>query len=81
MNSVAKQLYDSALGLPDSERADLAASLIESLDAGADADVAALWDAEIARRVRDLDSGDVTTVPWAEARRQILGAADDASHG
>jgi hypothetical protein len=28
---------------------------------------------EIAKRVRELDAGTVTPVPWPEARRMILG--------
>ena len=79
MNSSAKQLLDNALDLPDSERAELAARLIESLDPGADSDVDAAWDDEIRRRVQELDSSQVTAVPWPEARRIILGPADEPS--
>ena len=76
MNTTAQQLYDNALRLPDSERADLAAWLIESLDPEVDSDMDAAWDAEIKRRIDELDSGTVVTVPWPEARRMILGLSD-----
>ncbi|MCP4379043.1 MAG: addiction module protein, partial [bacterium] len=46
--------------LSDSDRAELAAWLIESLDAEVDHDVDATWDAEIKRRIDELDSGTVT---------------------
>ncbi|MEO8496967.1 MAG: addiction module protein [Planctomycetota bacterium] len=76
MNASAKQLYDHTLHLPDSERAELAALLIESLDPAVDQEVDEAWDAEIKRRVNELDSGAVTAVPWPEARRMILGLFD-----
>lgn len=76
MESTAKQLYDNALHLPDSERAELAAWLIESLDPNVDREVDKAWDAEIKRRIEELDSGTVAAVPWPEARRRILGLSD-----
>lgn len=79
MNTRTRQLYDNALQLPDCERAELAAWLIESLDRGIDDDVDAVWDAEIKRRIEELDRGAVTAVPWSEARRMILGLSDGPS--
>ena len=57
------------------ERGQLAARLLESLDADADADAADAWDEEIRTRLEDVRSGRVTPVPWAKALRQI--EADD----
>lgn len=69
------KLLTEALKLSPEERAALAASLLDSLEESVDEDVEAAWAAEIARarRVRELESGAVTPVPWAEARRMILG--------
>ena len=53
----AAELLKKALALPVSERADLAGSLIESLDDTQDESVAAAWDEEVARRMADIDSG------------------------
>ena len=44
-----------------------------------DDDVDAAWDAEIKRRVDELDSGEVTAIPWPDARRMILGLSDGPS--
>jgi putative addiction module component (TIGR02574 family) len=63
----------SALALPDHDRADLAAELIASLDPGADADYEAAWSAEIQKRLSLHDSGAVQTIPWHEARERIIG--------
>ena len=37
----------------------------------------AAWAGEIQRRIDDLDSGRVKTIPWEEARRLILGEVRD----
>jgi hypothetical protein len=81
MTDTSRDLLQSALGLPEGDRAAIAAALIESLDPLIDEDREALWDKEIARRVAGLDSGAVQTVPWPEARQQILRPADDAAAG
>ena len=67
----AKLLQD-ALKLSPEERAALAASLLDSRDQDVDEGAEAAWAAEIAKRIRELDSGAVTPVPWTEARRMIL---------
>lgn len=76
MSPSARQLLDEALQLPVEERSALISGLIESLDAESDVDVQAAWNAEIARRIEEVRSGEVATIPWAEARRMILGATD-----
>ncbi len=59
--------------LPDEQRAALAAALIESLDQNVDEDAEAAWSVEIARRLGEVERGQVRTIPWPEARRMILG--------
>lgn len=72
MKRDAKHLLDEALKLPMDARAALAGSLLESLDEEIDEDSEAAWRAELDRRIRELDSGAVRPVPWAEARKRIL---------
>ena len=67
------KLLEEALKLSPEARAALAASLLESLEESVDEDVEAAWAAEIAKRIHELDSGAVAAVPWAKARRMILG--------
>ena len=76
--AVPTQVMEDAMRLSPEARAELAARLIESLDEGADEGVEAAWSEEIARRIRDLDSGASKPIPWSRARRMILGL-DDAS--
>ena len=52
-------------------RAALAGSLLESLDTEVDEDAEAAWATEVNRRVAELDSGAVQTIPWAEVRRRL----------
>ncbi len=66
-------LLKRALALTPEERAELAGSLLESLDPS-DEDpkaVEAAWDDEIARRIEDLDSGKVKTVSWEEVQARL----------
>ncbi len=64
MTTDVKQLFDQALELPEEERATLAGWLIDSLEAEAPEGVEAVWRQEIEKRVTELDSGEVDTVPW-----------------
>ncbi|MGK3982812.1 addiction module protein [Sorangium sp. So ce136] len=68
----------AALRLSAEERAALAAELIQSLDEPEQATegVEAAWADEIQQRLADVDAGVVTPVPWPEARRRILAAAN-----
>ncbi len=68
----AIDILQRALDLPVDTRAELNAQLLQTLE-GDDGDVEAEWNAEIARRVAELDSGAVKTVPWEQARKQIRG--------
>ena len=76
MSQEAADLLKKALSLPVSERADLAGSLIESLDNAQDESVEAAWDEEVARRMADIDSGTVKPVSLEEARRRLSSALE-----
>jgi len=65
-------LFRDASELSEEDRATLAGLLIESLEADPEPDVEAAWRAEIERRVADVESGAVQTVPWEEVRRRLL---------
>jgi putative addiction module component (TIGR02574 family) len=58
------------------ERAELAGSLIDSLDEAEDESVQAAWDVEIVRRMEDLNSGKVKPVSLEEARRRLSSAVE-----
>jgi len=76
MTDPAARLLEEALRLPPEARAAIAGRLMESLDENVDEGAEAAWAEEIARRLEEVDSGKVATIPWAEARRRILGGGD-----
>jgi len=71
MSEEVSELLKKALALPPEARAALAGSLLDSLDETVDAEVEALWENEIAKRVEELDAGRAKTIPWPEVRRRV----------
>ena len=71
MTEQTSNLLQKALSLSEEERADLACSLLNSLDPTVDEGAAGAWDKEIARRISDLDSGQAKTVSWEEVRNRL----------
>ena len=69
MKRKAAEILKDALELPTEARAALAAWLLDSLDSHADEDARAAWATEINRRVADLRSGTVLTIPWPRPLR------------
>jgi putative addiction module component (TIGR02574 family) len=77
MTQESTELLKKALTLPPAERAELASSLIDSLDPTTDDSAELAWQEEIARRLNALQAGTAQTVPWEEVRRK----ADELLHG
>jgi len=75
MANTLSELKQKAAQLPDTERAELALSLIESLDGPADPDVEEAWRLEIERRIGQIDRGEVQLIPgdevFARLRRRL----------
>jgi len=71
MTPEVSKLLERALSLSVEEQEALADSLISNLGGKVDADVQAAWEAEIGKRVAELDAGAKTT-SWAEVRKRNL---------
>ena len=75
MSDTLAELKQKASELSEAERADLALSLIESLDGPADPDVEEAWRIEIERRIGQIDRGEVQLIPgdevFAKLRRRL----------
>lgn len=69
MTDRARKLLHDALELPISERAELVADLLASLDGEPDADVEAAWGAEVERRAGESPDNDV---PWETVSAEML---------
>ena len=73
MTEKVADLLKQALALPPEARSALASSLLASLEETAVDEGAELeWEQEIARRVDELRTGSVTTIPWAEVRQRAV---------
>ena len=77
MTHEANELLQRALSLPDDERAELASSLIASLDAATDPDADASWQREVARRSNEVEAGQAGTVPSDEVQRKARSLLND----
>jgi putative addiction module component (TIGR02574 family) len=69
--STLEKVRSEALRLSEAERAELAHSLVESLDGPADKDAQAAWDVEIARRLAEVDAGTAVVIDREEMRRRM----------
>lgn len=67
----AQELFEEAMRLDPEERATLIRLLIEAFDAEAEEGVEEAWRVEIERRMAELDSGAVETIPWEELRARL----------
>lgn len=75
MSNMLAELKEKAAQLSESERAELALALIESLDGPPDTDVEGAWRVEIERRAGQVERGEVQLIPGDEVferlRRQL----------
>lgn len=76
--AVRAELVSELLELPERERAELAVTLLASLDGdlAADDGVAEAWDAEIERRADEDDAGTAEWIDGADALRQVRAEID-----
>lgn len=66
MSTVLAELKQKAAQLSESERAELALALLESLDGEMDIGVDEAWRVEIERRIAEIDRGEVQLIPGDE---------------
>lgn len=78
MTPEVSKLLEQALSLSVEEQEALADSLISSLGGKVDEDLEAAWEAEIGKRIADLDSGKAKTESWDEVRRRNLAKLPNA---
>lgn len=67
----ARELFEEAMRLDPKERAALMRLLVDSLDAESEEGAEEAWQAEIERRIAELDSGQLQAVPWEELRARL----------
>jgi putative addiction module component (TIGR02574 family) len=72
MTPEVSKLLEKALSLSIEEQEALADCLISNLGGKVDEGVEAAWEAEIGRRIAELDAGRAKTTSWGEVRRRNL---------
>jgi putative addiction module component, TIGR02574 family len=77
MSQSVEKLFREASDLPETERAELAGMLLDSLESERDEGVEAAWAEEIERRVRQIESGEVRTIPWEEVRAKLYASLNE----
>jgi putative addiction module component (TIGR02574 family) len=71
MTERARKLLEDAMDLPVSERAELAADLLASLDGDPNVEVEAAWVAEIERRARQALANPDDDIAWEVVRAEL----------
>lgn len=66
-----ESLRSRAFALPDSDRAELARDLIRSLDAPNDQDAEQAWEAEILRRLKQVESDEAELLSRDDFRKHL----------
>lgn len=79
MTNKLQELYREVSQLTEHERAELAGFLLESLEGEPDVSVEVAWAEEIERRVRQLESGEATTIPWEQVRAELYARLHEKS--
>src|SRR5213082_3605506 len=70
-SEVLDRVRNEALELTEAERAELKHDLVASLDGTADANAAQEWDAEVSRRLDEIDAGTATLIDRKEFSRRM----------
>jgi putative addiction module component (TIGR02574 family) len=68
MSDQSQQVFDAALGLPETERALLAERLLESLEPELEEITEDELTAELDRRRAEIEQGIVKPIPWSQVR-------------
>ena len=69
--STFEEILSAALALPPGLRAALADHLFASLDGPNQKQVDEAWAKEIERRIREIDEGEVETIPGEQVMREL----------
>jgi putative addiction module component (TIGR02574 family) len=69
MTTEAKELVKKALKLPNKQRAMIASRLFKSVEQD---EIEKAWGQEIAKRIREYESGKVKSIPWEQVRKEMI---------
>jgi len=67
-----QSILQEVLSWPTAERSKFAVEVLDSLNDGQDADADEAWAEEIARRIKEIESGEAKLIPYDEAMKMIM---------
>lgn len=70
MSPELDEILKKAMSLPPDAREALATSLFESLDETVDENVDPAWQAEISKRMQEIESGEIKSIPWEDVQKK-----------
>ena len=76
MSKTTDDILNNAMRLSITERAEIAAALLASLDGEPDEEVEAAWASEIQRRIERIRSGEAKGRPWSQVRKRLARRSD-----
>jgi putative addiction module component (TIGR02574 family) len=71
MTQAAQQVIQAGMALSEAERAEVASALWESIEDERDLVLSPEWRAEIAKRIREIDSGEVVMLTEEEVNERL----------
>jgi hypothetical protein len=78
LSTEARQVFEAALRLPESEREKLADQLYSTLDTSADEEAEKEFEATIALRVAEIENGTAKLLNWEDLQREMQESIDAA---
>ena len=69
MKQTTKKVLNAAMELPEREKIRVVEELLAGLEGEADPGAEAAWTAEIERRTREIERGEVKPIPWSAVRK------------
>lgn len=73
----SSELFKHILDLSEKDRAALAGLLISSLEEEPDSDLESIWRLEVEQRVAELDTGEVDTISWEDAKKRLMKTSNE----
>ncbi len=76
MSSAAKKILEEVLQLPLDEQVAIAETVLSRYEAESQEEIDEAWKVEVRRRIEEIRSGKVKTIPWEEARAKLWARAN-----
>ena len=80
MTQIAEKIFSEAMQLDESERAELAVKLMDTLEPSVDAGYDEEWNQEIEARIRDTESGRAKSIPLDQAMLMIRAGVESKTN-